>query len=68
MKGVEDGMKKARKMNEIEGSRLTGFARNLLWEGLALVSPCVVNQQIFAGRPCLGGQKAQVEAIDGVLN
>lgn len=52
MEGVEDGKKKAKKMNEMAGVRLTGFARNLLSEvWLYLVSPRVVNQQIFAGQP-----------------
>ena len=38
----EMGTRMAKKMNEMAGVRLTGFARNLLWEGLALVSPRLV--------------------------
>jgi hypothetical protein len=40
-------------MNEMAGVRLTGFARNLLWEGLAfsVSSSRMVNQRIVAGLP-----------------
>jgi hypothetical protein len=43
------------------GVRLTGSARNLLSEGLALVSPRLVNQQIFAGQAWSGNRRLKLK-------
>ena len=68
MEGVEDGEKKAKKMNEMAGVRLTGFARNLLSEGLALpsVSSCGEPANL-RGSAVIGEQNTQAEAIGSLL-